>query len=137
MLKNCLSLAVAAVLLSAPVFAEKTRKARKGNATQQAIERGCVTVSDIAYHGFTFRYMPFSLAATVRSQCPGVANVWVTVAYFDRSGAQLGTDLMSVTLAPGAYTRILSRAADVPTGTGYYVADVGVNRALIIDVQVH
>ena len=69
--------------------------------------------------------------ATIRSSCPRVADVFVSIAYFDSSGEQFGDGIESITLAPGATYRM------------YHVAHVfGLDRARlklarVISVKVH
>lgn len=98
-----LTVAIAA-LSCVPAFAKKQ--------DPEPIIQGCITISDIRWNHEradvrlaqgtpTIPGSVPGLGATVTSQCSVVANVRITIMYFDKHGEQLGTVFQHEELPPG------------------------------------
>jgi hypothetical protein len=108
-------------------FARKERKAIP--PTQPDMVSGCVQVTEIRYHGI-WHY----IEGTVKSACDHAASVTITVAYFDRDGAQIASGFEFTTLAPGATWHFENWAKNLTTQSGY-PAHIFAKRGSVIDVQ--
>jgi hypothetical protein len=75
-----------------------------------------------------------SVEGNVVSACDHAASVTITVAYFDRDGAQIASGFESITIAPGARWHFENWAKNLTTQSGY-PAHVFAKRGAVIDVQ--
>jgi hypothetical protein len=100
------------LLLSAAIAALVCARASAKKHDPDPIVQGCITISDIRWHHEradvrlargtpTIPGSAPGLGATVTSQCPVAAKVRLTITYFDKHGAQLGTVFERTELPPG------------------------------------
>jgi hypothetical protein len=75
--------------------------AKKPVQRQAPIEDGCIRVDDIGGHNTIFGGSPW-LQANVQNHCQVPVRVFLTIAWFDKSGTELGTSIASETVAGGA-----------------------------------